>query len=154
MSHYEIDSLGAIVTVWQSPSIHVAQCSMSWTCNIDKSLPFLWRNNPRLPHRTSPPNWFQYLVVGWFVFEAWFVQNSFNLLLVEVWNANGFDQTCIHQLFHPLKDKKSHANFLLHLENGHRLWNQDSASVRLWLVAWGSGLFDSPPTSPGSEYHH
>lgn len=44
-----------------------------------------------------------YLVVGRLVFEAWLVENGFNLLLVEVGDADSFDQTSIHQLFHPLR---------------------------------------------------
>ena len=42
------------------------------------------------------------LVVCRLVFQSWLIQNSFNLLIVEVGDANGFYQASIHQLFHGL----------------------------------------------------
>ena len=44
-----------------------------------------------------------YLVVGRLVFEAWLVEDGFDLILVEVGDADGLDQISIHQLLHPLR---------------------------------------------------
>ncbi|KAG7239099.1 hypothetical protein INR49_026640, partial [Caranx melampygus] len=38
----------------------------------------------------------------WLVFEAWLVEYSFNLIFVEVGDADGLHQASIHQLFHHL----------------------------------------------------
>ena len=46
-----------------------------------------------------------YLVVCRLVFQSWLVQDSFNLLMVEVGDANGFCQASIHQLFHGLAER-------------------------------------------------
>lgn len=44
-----------------------------------------------------------HLVVGWDVSEAWFIQNGFNLLSVEVGDADGLHQPRVYQLFHSLQ---------------------------------------------------
>lgn len=45
-----------------------------------------------------------HLVVGRLVLEAWHVEYGFSLLLVEVGDADSFDQPSIHQLLHSLLD--------------------------------------------------
>lgn len=43
-----------------------------------------------------------YLVGGGLVLEAWLVEDGFNLVFVEVGDADSLDQPIVHQLFHSL----------------------------------------------------
>lgn len=52
-----------------------------------------------------------YLVISRLVLEARLVEESLNLIPVEIGDADGFDQTGIDQLLQPLKHKTFHFNF-------------------------------------------
>lgn len=50
------------------------------------------------------------LQVGRLVFEAWLIQDGFNLLLVEVGDPDSFDQTSIDKLLHSLRRSTRNVN--------------------------------------------